>query len=206
MELENHIFDALQRYTKALSVALEHRDVYTRLHSDRVVSLSEEIGVHCKLTEKEINGLVIGATFHDIGKIGIPDIVLLKPSRLDETEWEIIKKHSEIGEQIMLATELEGAEHMALLIRQHHEYYNGMGYPDNLAGDDITICARIISIADGYDAISMTRSYHQARTHSEVMAILHEETGSKYDPELMHIFNKLIENSKYKAPDSQSIS
>ncbi|MFA6041830.1 MAG: HD domain-containing protein, partial [Methylophilus sp.] len=125
MEIENHTFDALQKYTKGLSVALEQRDVFTRLHSDRVVALAKEIGEHCKLTNNEINGLVIGAAFHDIGKIGVPDAVLLKPSELDTSEWTIIKRHSEIGAKIILATELDGAESAAILIRQHHENFDG---------------------------------------------------------------------------------
>jgi HD-GYP domain-containing protein (c-di-GMP phosphodiesterase class II) len=201
VEFENHIFNALHKYTKALSVALEQRDIFTRLHSDRVVCLAKEIAEHCKLTNEQINVITISAAFHDIGKIGIPDSVLLKPSELDAAEWEIIKRHSEFGEKIMLATELVGSQQAAVLIRQHHENYNGTGYPDQLAGEDIIIGARVIAIADGYDAIAMRRSYHQARAHAEVMKIMHEETGTKYDPDLMHIFGKLIRNSTNKAPD-----
>ena len=85
----------------------------------------------------------------------------------------------------MVSTELEGSQQAALLIRHHHEHYNGMGYPDKLSGENIPICSRIISIADSYDAMAVTRSYHRARTHLEIMAILHEETGKKHDPELM---------------------
>lgn len=199
MELEEHIFNSLLKYTKALSVALGYRDILTRLHSERVQGLSAKIGEYCGLSYKEINALNIAASFHDIGKIGIPDHILLKPSPFDEAEWKIMQQHSEIGEKIMSATELQGSQQAALLIRHHHEHYNGMGYPDKLSGEDIPICSRIISIADSYDAMAVTRSYHRTRTHSEIMAILQEESGNKHDPELMRVFCKFIESSEFRA-------
>jgi response regulator RpfG family c-di-GMP phosphodiesterase len=199
MELEDPIFNSLFKYTKALSVALGYRDLLTRLHSERVQVLSVEIGKYCGLPINEINALNIAASFHDIGKIGIPDHILLKPSQLDESEWGTMKQHSEIGEKIMVSTELEGSQQAAVLIRHHHEHYNGMGYPDKLSGENIPICSRIISIADSYDAMAVTRSYHHARTHQEIMTILDKETGRKHDPELMHAFCEIIESSKFKS-------
>ena len=199
MELEDRIFNALLNYTRALSVALGYRDLLTRLHSERVRGLAEEIGLRCGLSKSEINALNIAASFHDIGKIGTPDHILLKPAQLDEAEWEIMKQHSEIGERIMASTELEGSQQAAILIRHHHEHYNGMGYPDKLSGENIPICSRIITIADSYDAMAVTRPYHHARTHLEIMAILHEETGGKHDPELMRVFCAIIESSKFRA-------
>lgn len=202
MELEDKIFNSLLKYTKALSVALDYRDHLTRLHSERVHGLSKRIGEDCGLSNNEINILDIASSFHDIGKIGIPDQILLKPSKFEEAEWIIMKLHSEIGEKIMASTELAGSQQAALLIRHHHEHYNGMGYPDKLSGKNIPICSRIISIADSYDAMAVTRSYHHARTHQEIMAILHEETGEKHDPELMHVFCGIIESSEFKAAKS----
>ena len=199
MKLEDPVYMALYKYTRALSLALGYRDSLTRLHSERVVGLSDEIGFSCGLTDKEQGILRISASFHDIGKIGIPDHILLKPSQLDDAEWAEMKQHPEIGEQIMIATELDGSQQASVVIRHHHEYYNGKGYPDGLAGDEISILSRIISIADRYDAMAVTRTYHQARTHLEIMAILHQETGEKHDPELMEIFCKTIECSKFKA-------
>jgi response regulator RpfG family c-di-GMP phosphodiesterase len=199
MELEDPIFHALITYTKALTVALGYRDPSTRLHSERVQGLSEEIGMRCGLTRNEINALNVAASFHDIGKIGIPDRVLLKPSRFDEDEWEIIKQHAEIGEKIMAAMEVDGAQQAAQVIRHHHEHYDGSGYPDRLSGDDIPISSRIIAIADSYDAMAVSRTYHPARTHTEIMAILHDETGIKHDPELMRVFCGLIDTSRFKA-------
>jgi len=110
-----------------------------------------------------------------------------------------MRQHAEIGEEIILATELEGAEKAARLIRHHHENYDGTGYPDKLAGEEISVGARIIAIADGYDATATRRVYHQARPHHEVMDIMQRETGSKYDPDLMAIFRTTIEKSPFKA-------
>ncbi len=199
MEPEDPIYVILYKYTKALSTALGYRDSITRLHSERVLGLSEEIGLSCGLSNKELGILKISASFHDVGKIGIPDYILLKPSQLDETEWAIMKHHSVMGERIMTATELEGSQSASQVIRHHHEHYNGKGYPDNLSGDEISICSRIISIADSYDAMAVTRSYHRARTHKEIMIILHKETGEKHDPELMCAFCEIIESSRFKA-------
>lgn len=199
MEHEDPVFNALYTYTKALSVALGYRDLLTRLHSERVCALSEAIGIAYGLSKKDLAILKIAASFHDIGKIGIPDHILLKTSHFDEAEWEEIRKHPEIGEKIMAATELDGSQKASRVIRHHHEYYSGSGYPDGLAGEDIPICSRIIAIADNYDAMAVTRSYHQARTHAEIMAIMQEETGEKHDPELMRVFCEIIGSSELKA-------
>ena len=172
-------------YTKALIVALGHRDLLTRLHSDRVFGLAGEIAVVFGMSKKDLAILKIAALFHDIGKIGIPDAILLKPSKLDDADWEKIKEHSAIGENIISAIELEDSPRVSKIVRHHHEHYNGQGYPDKLVGEDIPICSRIISIADSYDAMAVTRSYHSARTHSEIMSILESETGVKHDPDLM---------------------
>ncbi|MHB1099279.1 MAG: HD-GYP domain-containing protein [Burkholderiales bacterium] len=198
MESKGSIYDALFNYTKALSVALGYRDFLTRLHSERVHGLSDAIGKRCGLDKREIESLRVSSSFHDIGKIGIPDRILLKPAQFDEDEWAVMKQHSEIGEKIMLATELEGSPQPARAIRHHHEHYDGRGYPDGLSGENIPVCSRIISIADSYDAMAVTRSYHTARNHSEIMSIMHEETGRKFEPHLMRIFSEVIRGSPFK--------
>jgi HD-GYP domain-containing protein (c-di-GMP phosphodiesterase class II) len=195
MESKNDILEALYRYTKGLSVALGYRDLMTRLHSERVRDLSMTIGSHYGLNNREVSTLRVGSSFHDIGKIGIPDSILLKPSMLNEAEWEVMKRHSEIGENIMLSTGLEGSRKIALVIRHHHEHYDGGGYPDGLSGESIPICCRIISIADNYDAMAVTRSYHHAGNHVEIMEILCNESGKKFDPQLMNIFCEIIDQS-----------
>lgn len=201
MELENPLYKALYKYTKALSVALGYRDLMTRLHSERVRVLAVALGVRYGLFGKELGCLNISASFHDIGKIGIPDRILLKPTQLDKAEWETIKQHSEIGEKIMASTELKGAPEVAQIIRHHHEHYDGQGYPDSLAGEAIPIRSRIITIVDSYDAMAVKRVYHEAMGHTEIMKILRDETGKKHDPQLMRIFCELIESSPLKAAE-----
>ncbi|MBD1558231.1 HD domain-containing protein [Vibrio sp. S9_S30] len=199
MGLENEILASLQECTKALLVSLKYRDFSTYQHSNCVQKLSLELGRQCGLSGKELNVLCIAATCHDIGKIGIPDDVLMKAGKFEKEEWEVMKTHAEIGESILASTELEGAEYVAKLVRHHHEHVNGNGYPDGLVGDAIPILSRIISIADSYEAMSNTRVYHHARTHREIMGILRQETGLKYDPDIMKIFTVMIENSECKA-------
>lgn len=134
-----------------------------------MVALSEAIGVRLGMSEPQLAILRISATFHDIGKIGVPDQILRKPGRLDETETAVMQRHSVIGEDIVISTEIEGAAEAAIIIRHHHERYDGAGYPDGLAGKDIPLCSRIIGIADSYDAMSTTRAYHPTKSHSEIM-------------------------------------
>ncbi len=202
LDEEDAIFITLYNYTKALAVALGHRDLLTRLHSDRVYGLAGEIAAAFGMGKQDLAVLKMAALFHDVGKIGISDEILLKPAKHDAAEWEKMKEHSAIGENIMSAIEIEDAPRAAKVIRHHHEHYDGQGYPDNLTGEEIPVCSRIISIADSYDAMAVTRSYHSARTHSEIMDILASETGVKHDPTLMKIFCQMIESSKFKASDS----
>ena len=194
---------ALNSYTKALSAALGYRDVSTRLHSDRVTGLSHAIGVGMGLSGNELGMLNVAASFHDVGKIGIPDAILLKPSAHTEAERIEMRRHTEIGEKIIAATEIDGAQQAALSIRAHHENFDGSGYPDQLAGEEIPLFARIISIADSYDAMAETRVHHRARSHGAIMAILDEETGHKHDPVIMRHFSMLIAASELKASDHQ---
>lgn len=199
MELEDQVYHALFKYTRALSLALNYRDSLTQLHSERVLHLATAIGMRCNLSESELGVLKIAASFHDIGKIGIPDQILLKATAFEASEWAHMKQHAQIGEQIMLAIDLEGAQAAALAIRHHHEHFDGQGYPDCLAGEAIPIHSRIISIADSYDAMAQTRAYHSSKPHHEIMALLQGESGSKHDPKLMEYFFDYIQTSAFKA-------
>lgn len=179
---------SLEQFNKPLNAALSERDVYTQSHSARVVLIAESLGRECGFTETEIEVLKICASFHDIGKIGIPDHILLKPASFEADEWTIMKNHPEIGERIIRSIDVEGAEEVAQVVRHHHEHFDGGGYPDRLAGDAIPIYSRVLSIADSYDAMRTTRSYHRERTHAEVLEILHSEAGGKHDPWLLDKF------------------
>lgn len=193
-------YPALIQFASALSIALKERDAYTRLHSDRVMSISIKIGERIGLPKSEHILLKMAAALHDIGKLGIPDEVLLKAGKLDEDELIIMKKHSERGEKIALTLEQDGADMVATAIRHHHENFDGSGYPDSLAGENIPIFARIITIADNYDAMVTRRVYQAAKSHNAVMDVMSSELGHKHDPILFAEFIKLIEKSEHKAP------
>ncbi|MEW6677719.1 MAG: HD domain-containing phosphohydrolase [Pseudomonadota bacterium] len=182
----------LKKFTRALTLALNYRDLQTRSHSDRVSTLALRLGQACGLSSRELEYLAISASFHDIGKLGVPDNVLMKPGRLDQQEKELIERHCTIGAEIMLATEIDGAEEVAAAVRHHHEHFNGQGYPHRLAGNNIPLYSRIIGIADSYDAMIETRAYHRARSHEEALGVLLQETGRKHDPDLMRLFCKVF--------------
>lgn len=198
MDLTDPAMKVLYAYTKALAVALDYRDQPTRLHSERVRDLSAAIAEHHGMSGADLEVVLIAASFHDIGKIGVPDHILMKAGTFGPEEWERMQRHAAIGADIISATGIEAAERAARVIRHHHEHFNGSGYPDGLAGEDIPICARIISIADSYDAMAMSRSYRPALQHDEIMAILHEENGIKHDPALMETFCKVIESDSFR--------
>jgi len=180
--------------TSCLGIALRQRDSYTEDHANRVETLSHDLGIKCGLSSRELNRLRGAAKLHDIGKIGIPDRVLLKHGRLDDDEWEVMKTHSELGERICRSIAHDDAEHIARIVRHHHEYFNGAGYPDCLSGENIPLSSRIISIVDSYDAMTTVRPYQTARTHNEVMAIIEEECGVKSDPLIYKYFKNVIES------------
>ena len=198
MELNDPAMKVLYAYTRALSVALDYRDQPTRLHSERVRDLSASIAIRHGLSGADLEAALIAASFHDIGKIGVPDHILMKTEPFTADEWEKMKQHAAIGGDIIAATGIAEAERASKVIRHHHEHFDGSGYPDKLAGAAIPICSRIISIADSYDAMAVTRSYHPPRTHDEIMVILHDETGVKHDPDVMETFYKVIESDSFR--------
>lgn len=196
------IFPRLLGSVESLSVALQVRDSYTRSHCDRSARLAVELGAACDVSDAELNHLRVGARFHDIGKIGVPDAVLLKPARLTGDEWDLMKTHSELGELIFRAADLPDHDVVAAAIRHHHESFDGSGYPDGLAGEAIPLLSRIMLIVDAYDAMTSARPYHPVRTHARVMEIMESESGAKLDPEFFRRFRALIEHSPARAPDS----
>ncbi|MBN0989499.1 HD-GYP domain-containing protein [Amphritea pacifica] len=192
---EKFTYQTLENRTKALAIALGFRDQSTLEHSDRVQTLAVELAKAVGLCEGQISALRISSRFHDIGKIGIPDRILMKPGKLDQDDWDVMHTHPAIGEQIVLSTELDGASQTAHIIRHHHECFDGSGYPDKLAGEDIPVGARIIGIVDSYDAMAYTRSYHMGRGHSAIIDQINRESGSKHDPYLLKHFCRIIETS-----------
>lgn len=187
------------RLSAVLADALRLRDVYTRLHSDRVMALAEGIGRALGLTHGELQVLELGASLHDIGKIVVPDRVLMKPGKLDAEEMALMQQHPAVGSALIEAYEHPRAARVSRVVRHHHEWFNGGGYPDRLAGEEIPVLARIVSVVDSYDAMAVRRVYHAARQHDEIVAIMASEAGTKLDPALLEVFLRVIETSTYSA-------
>ena len=186
--MDETAFCRLTDFAHSLSTALEERDSDTRQHSDRVVDISMAIGRRCGLSKQQLPLLWLGAAFHDVGKIGVPDSVLYKPGLLTGPEWETMKTHSLVGEKILRAVKTPGMDWVAAAVRHHHESFDGSGYPDGLAENKIPLLARIIALADGYDANVTVRPYHPGVSHDEAMDLVRDKVGAQYDPLLFEHF------------------
>ncbi len=175
-----------------LSTALTLRDAYTGQHCSRVEALGVALATCCDLSPGDIDALRIAARFHDVGKIGIPDRVLLKPGALDAEEWALMQSHAPAGALICSRLPRPDASHIAAMVRHHHENFDGTGYPDGLAGGAIPLGARIISIVDGYDAMTTRRPYVTARPPEVALDILRSERGVRVDPDIFAQFERMM--------------
>jgi putative nucleotidyltransferase with HDIG domain len=189
--LYENIYDNLFSTLYAFVAALEARDTYTRKHSTRVAELSFLIGREVGCTDEELDILTFAGNLHDIGKMGIRDDILLKPGRLTEEEYEKIKEHPAIGADIVGKLGLWDREQE--IIRHHHEYYNGKGYPDGLKGEEIPRLARILSVADAFDAMASDRAYRKRMEKEKVLQIINDCSGTQFDPEMVAGFFKVAD-------------
>jgi putative two-component system response regulator len=176
-------------FTLALSV--EAKDPYTNDHCDRLARLSVTLGEKLGLTQEQLKALHRGGILHDLGKIGIPDAILLKPGPLNDVERAVVREHPAIGERI--CRPLKSLRLVLPIIRHHHERWDGSGYPDGLAGETIPITARALQVVDVYDALTTQRPYKPAYSHDQACAIMREETTKGWwDPRMVETFIALI--------------
>ena len=175
-------YQQYQHKTLALMSALKARDLTTQEHSERLVNLACQLGKNCGLSSRELTRLKLSARLHDIGKIGIPDKILLKPSRLTSEQSAVMQSHTEIGFEIVSNLEIDDRESIAIMVKHHHEHFDGSGYPEALKAEDIPIGSRIISVVDSFDAMIEPRPYHLSRSLEQVKEIILSERGSKHDP------------------------
>ncbi|WP_426448854.1 HD-GYP domain-containing protein [Paenibacillus sp. S-38] len=174
---------------QALSSALDSRDNETHGHSFRVTSYALRLGMEMNLPDKELGYLARGALLHDVGKIGVPDAILLKPAELTEEEWVVMKSHVEIGYRML--------KHITLLspsldvVRYHHERWDGGGYPYGLRGEEIPLFARIFALCDSYDAMTSDRPYRKGWGYTEARAEIERCTGTQFCPEVVQAFLRI---------------
>ncbi len=191
-ESQENLEKAYLESIQTLRYTVEAKDRYTRGHSDRVSEFSVLIGKHMGLSEKDLKTLKIGGLFHDIGKIGIPDSILLKEGKLDDNEYSEIKNHPSIGKHILSNASIFAD--IIPIVYHHHEKYNGTGYPEQLAGEQIPFLARIAAVADTFDAMTSKRSYRNAIPIEYVRAEIEKCSGTQFDPEIAKVFLDILDN------------
>ena len=196
-QLEQAYLDMIQtlRYT------VEAKDSYTRGHSDRVSEYSVLIGEKLGLPEDQIKTLRIGGLFHDIGKIGIPDSILLKPAKLTDDEYSQIKNHPSIGAHILGSAVI--FKDIIPIVKHHHERYDGNGYPSRLKGEEIPYIARIAAVADTFDAMTSRRSYRGPIDIEHVKEEIKRCEGTQFDPQIAEAFLDILNNNFEKIKDLQ---
>ena len=192
-ETNNKLEKAYLETIETLRFTVEAKDTYTRGHSDRVSEYSVLLGKHLGLSEDDIHLLRIGGLFHDIGKIGVPDSILLKTSKLTDDEYSEIKNHPKIGAQILSnATVFEKA---IPIVKHHHERYDGFGYPEKLSGENIPYLARIAAIADSFDAMTSRRTYRDSLPLDIVLEEIRKNKGTQFDPNIADKFLDVLNNN-----------
>jgi putative two-component system response regulator len=171
---------------KILAEAIDAKDPYTRGHSDRVRQMSLEIAASLRFTEERMEVLEYGALLHDIGKIGIKDEILRKPGPLSAEEYQTIREHPLIGVKIVEGVEF--FKNKIPMIRNHHEQFDGKGYPDGLAGEAIPLEARIIAVPDAFDAMASLRPQRRTRALEDILLEMEQHRGRQFDPRILEIF------------------
>ena len=188
-----------ERILETLATIIEYRSIESGAHIRRTMELLKAMVNHMltkpkynkDLMELNYNAIVKASSLHDIGKVGIPDSILLKPGKLTEEEFEVIKTHSDVGARIIDSMNLDGNElylkHCREICKYHHERWDGRGYPDKLSGEDIPLSARMVSIVDVYDALVSPRCYKKSMPHGKALEIIKEGRDSQFDPYLVDI-------------------
>jgi HD-GYP domain-containing protein (c-di-GMP phosphodiesterase class II) len=175
---------------KTLMKALEAKDYITEGHAERMDELAAKMGEALKLSQSQTDRIQLLTKFHDIGKVGIPDSILKKPSSLNEDEWKVMKTHAAIGERIALAS--SELKDISYLILQHHEKWDGTGYPLGAKGEEIPIECRILSIVDAFDAMTNDRPYRKALSTEYAMLEIKKCSGAQFDPSLVEVFQRVV--------------
>jgi hypothetical protein len=204
---ESKVLQVSEMYTRmlnGLASTLEIRDCHTQGHSERVAKNALILGRAIGLQEAQLNTLYWSGLLHDLGKIAIPEVILLKPGKLSDNEFAEVKQHPAYGADLLSSVTPEFRE-IALAVRHHHERWDGLGYPKGLYQTDIPLMSRIISISDVFEALTSHRPYRQPLLPNEAMAYLKEGSGTLFDPNLVNVFEKCFERGAIRyLPESAS--
>jgi putative nucleotidyltransferase with HDIG domain len=179
---------------RSLISIIEAKDPYTKGHTERVASYSVALATRMGLAGGDIKRIMFAALMHDIGKMGVLDEIVNKPGALTEAEWELMRAHPVVGAGIV--EKMEFLTGTAEIVRHHHESWNGKGYPDGLCGEDIPLGARIVTVADSFDAMTTDRPYRKALTFDQAIERLQEASGVQFDAELVKVFVKYIRDKE----------
>lgn len=191
-EATQKLEQAYMESIETLRYTVEAKDPYTRGHSDRVSAYSVLIGKYLGLSDEDLHILKIGGLFHDIGKIGVPDSILLKPGKLTPDEYSEIKNHPAIGVHILSNATIFAD--IIPIVKHHHERYDGLGYPAKLKGEDIPYLARISTVADTFDAMTSKRTYRDSLGIDIVKAEIEKNKGCQFDPQIADVFLNILKN------------
>jgi putative nucleotidyltransferase with HDIG domain len=197
-EHAEHVQRLYRETLASLANALEAKDAYTSRHTEEVVALAVEVGRRVGLEGDDVNAVELGALLHDIGKIRIPESILLKPGKLDDEEWQIMRRHPEVGEQILQPIASLGD--VLPIVRSSHERWDGRGYPDGLAGEDIPLGARIVSVCDAFRAMIEERPYRQPLSREEAIEELEAHAGTQFDPACVTALLAALEEREHEQP------
>lgn len=186
------LHDSRLQIVRRLGRAAEYRDNETGLHIIRMSKMAALIGMQAGMSEEECDLLLNAAPMHDIGKIGIPDTILLKPGKFEPEEWEIMKTHAQIGADILSGDDMPLLNMASEIALTHHEKWDGSGYPNGLKGEAIPLVGRITALADVFDALTSERPYKKAWSVEDSIALIKEQSGKHFDPALVEHFLKII--------------
>lgn len=192
-EYKSDLEKAYMQTIEVLRHVVESRDKATKGHSDRVALLAKELAEELQLSSDDVEMVHVAGLFHDVGKIGIPDSILLKDGTLTKEEFQTIKGHPAEGERIIFS--YAPFKKLLSIVRGHHERYNGTGYPDGKSGEEICLGARIIAVADSFDAMMSNRTYRKGLGFDKAMDELIQSKGTQFDPNIVDAFMKLVEKN-----------
>ncbi len=192
-EYKSDLEKAYMQTIEVLRHVVESRDKATKGHSERVALLAKELAEDLQLSSDDVEMVHVAGLFHDVGKIGIPDSILLKDGTLTKEEFQTIKGHPAEGERIIFS--YAPFKKLLSIVRGHHERYNGTGYPDGKAGEEICLGARIIAVADSFDAMMSNRTYRKGLGFDKAMDELIQSKGTQFDPNIVDAFMKLVEKN-----------